>query len=448
MLQSLFHYVWILCTPVIASLSCPVPAQADCHIDKAVYDVTPQDERYLEYLRYENRFDSAAVSYTFGEVRLTHNGQEQKITLRSFANEFRRHDGDTVQGIDPVLLVLGRTESFEISSGDTVRFHRELSAYALRCDPKGRSGGSRGQTGTWTDYYWFTGANQIPDKTEFVLEIVRESDDAVLGTLDSVVVLPNPATTWAPRYGTQPDNLNHVRSVPTGLQPQTKVYLRVSPRRFGPTPLGIVMNKISSWVSLSTLFERTPTGKLQCTHADFDSLRTILFQKIIAFTDSTMLATGHIPDNGKRMTLTSAQRAAYNQRYLILDTMIAGRSLYHEKDSATFAAQYWGNTLPPLKSGSLLPPGQSVASPAIVSITPNPVVGTTVQVALRAPPDIPLQLELYDIGGRRVLQLWSGNATGGVLDLDIDKVYSGTYMLVLSTQDGSRLDARQIVVKH
>src|SRR5690606_13444254 len=88
MLQSLIRYVWILFTPVIASLSCPVMAQADCHIDKAVYDVTPQDERYLEYLRYENRFDSAAVSYTLGEVRLTQNGQEQKITLRSFANEF------------------------------------------------------------------------------------------------------------------------------------------------------------------------------------------------------------------------------------------------------------------------------------------------------------------------------------------------------------------------
>lgn len=442
MAKSTQKQLWLLLVAMLSIHGGSATAQTDCNIHEAVLDVTLQDERYLEYLRYENRFDSATVSYTFGEVRLTHNGKEQRILLTSFANEFRKNEGDTSQGVDKVLQALGRTEPFQLSSGDNVQFYRELSAYAP-CGRIGERGSGGGQTGNWTDGHWVCGVNRIMDQTEFVLQIVRESDDIVVGTLDSVLVMPNPTTRWAPRYGTDPDALNHIRSVNIGsVAPGTTVYLRVSPRRVGPTPLGMLMNKIDSWVSLSTLYERSPTGISRCKAADFDSLQSILVQKIFAFADSSMLTSGRLPYNGRQVTLGAAGKALYNRRYLVIDTIIEGRTLYHVKDSATFATQYWNNSLY-AKSGV----SDLYNSIAIRSVTPNPVSGTTVGVSLDAPSGTPLQLELYDIAGRKVLQLWTGNSIAGTIELDIENVYNGAYMLVLSTSDGTRLDAKQLVVQ-
>jgi hypothetical protein len=435
-------HLWLLLLTILTIPSIVTIALADCNKDKAVLDVTLEDERYLEYLCYENRFDSATVSYTFGEVRLIHDGKERKILLTSFADEFRKHEGDTSQGVDKVLQALGRTETFQISNGDNVQFYRELRAQAP-CNFGDGKGSGGGQNGNWTDGYWFVGTNRILDRTEFVLQIVRESDGVILGILDSVLVLPNPATRWAPRYGTDPDALNHTRSVNIGSIPQgTPVYLRVSPRRFGPTPLGMLMNKIDSWVSLSTLYERGPTGISRCKAADFDSLKSMLVQKVIAFADSSMLTTGRLPYNGRQVTLGAAGRALYNQRYLVIDTIVEGRTLYHVKDSATFATQYWNNSLYS-RSGTPNP----YNSVAITSVTPNPVSGTAVGVTISAPSGASLQLELYDIAGRKILQLWSGNTTEGTIEVDTEKVYNGTYMLVLSTSDGTRLDAAQLVVQ-
>lgn len=442
MAKLLKNHVWLLLVTVLSLQGRYAMAQPDCNIDEAVLDVTLQDERYLEYLCYENRFDSARVGYTFGEVRLIHNGKEQRILLTSFDNEFRKHEGDTSQGVDKVLQALGRTETFQISNGDNVRFYRELSAYAP-CGHTGERGSGGGQTGGWTDGHWVCGVNRIMDQTEFVLQIVRASDDAVLGALDSVLVMPNPTTRWAPRYGTDPDALNHTRSVNIStVEQETAVYLRISPRRFGSTPLGMLMNKIDSWVSLSTLYERSPTGISRCKAVDFDSLKSMLVQKIIAFADSSMLISGRLPYNGRQVTLGAAGRALYNQRYLVIDTVIEGRTLYHVKDSATFAAQYWNNSWYS-KSGTSNPYNSIV----IVSITPNPVGGASVGIRLKAPSGTSLQLELYDIAGRKLRQLWFGNNIDGTIELDTEHIYNGTYMLVLSTTDGTRLDAKQLVVQ-
>ncbi len=417
-------------------------ATLSAHVADAVFAIQPDNVKYLRYLRYENTFDTATVSYTFGEIRLMYNGQVQKIPLSTFSGELKAITGAMTQGEDATLLPLGTSTTFTIPSDHPaeVAFYREMAGY-VPCGTL-RPGEPGGGSGTWEDNHWAVGAGRIPDVTEWVLHIVRASDDKVVGTLDSVGVRPNPSTIFANYYGTTPGRMNHVRTIPSGLA-GTTVYLRVSPRRYGPTPLGMALNKMTSWVSFSTLFEYTPTARTLCTDEDIAYIQDKYFSELLSFTDSTMLATGTTP-NLYFTTHNKAQSAIYRQRYMI-DTVINNTPRIFEKDSLTFASEYWSTPL--VKSSAGEAHNRLGSSLYIGSITPNPVAGSAVAVSFAGPfPTSRCTLELYAADGRKVGELWSGIASAQPLDINLGRLEHGTYFLVLCNANGLRVDARKMMV--
>lgn len=419
------------------------PAQTvSTHVQDAVFSIRPGSEQYLRYLRYENLFDTATVACTFGEIRLIAGSSIRYIPLSTFAGELKVTTGATGQGEDPVLLPLGTSKPFTIpaEAGVQIGFYRDMEAY-IPCGTD-RSGPSGGGSGTWEDNHWAVGAGRVQDRTEWVVQIVRADNDKVVGTLDSVGVLPNPATMTVQRYGTIPDRTNHVRPVPSALA-GTTVYLRVSPRRYGPTPFGLALNKITSWLSLSTMFEYAPTGKLRCTDADVKYLQNAYFDELLAFTDSTMLATGNTPDVSF-ITHDSTQSAVYQQRYMT-DTVIRDMKLLVVKDSLTFALEYWGT---PLVTTGVGPARNRLGSTIYIrNIVPNPTSGNSVQIEFAGIPESAVTLDLYDANGKKAGTLWSGLPTGLVLDLPLGDYRSGMYFLVLTNSNGTRIDAKKLVVR-
>ena len=83
------------------------------------------------------------------------------------------------------------------------------------------------------------------------------------------------------------------------------------------------------------------------------------------------------------------------------------------------------------------------ATPEIVSIAPNPAPGCA-QIYLRLPVPSQVQLEIFDLAGRRVDRIAAGELPAGETSLQWDGLSSsecglasGVYLIRLRTADGS-----------
>jgi hypothetical protein len=443
--KSLYYLLLILCINCIQSGS----MYAGTNIDNAVFSIRPNNVDYLRYLHIQNQFDSAIVGYTIGEFRIISSGNESKIALSSFPNEFTDIEGDSTIGIDPILLPLTRTASFTLPSSGEVKFYRELMVTGIPCNTEYKGGSTGGGTGGWQDAHWIIGSHKILDQTEFVVEIIRESDNTIIGTIDSVGVLPNPATKLALRYGTEPDSINHHCLLPSGYG-GTKVYLRVSPRRNGPTPYGLVMRKITSWVSLSTLFERSPTSILKCSHSDLDTLRTRYVNEVIDYSDSVKLATGSLPGNFKLFLQDSVHTAAYLNRYYVdssyTDSTYGNIRAWEEKDSLQFATEYYSSPILTLVKSQT---AEIQLQASIESISPNPITDDKALVKINVIDNqnvINSALVLYSYAGNKIATLWSGSLRDETISVSLKQYNNGVYFLFLENYDGKQIDKIKLII--
>lgn len=172
-----------------------------CDTSNIIFGISKEDAIYLRYIYIQNSFDSALVEYTFGEFRIFNDSGEIRVpiafTMNSEINSIR---GDSALGEDTVLRKHLITNSFIVPTVPKVKFFRHISALKtgnISFPPDPNHNGWDGQAVTWQDYLWVVGQGRIQDRSEFVVELVRKSDDIVVYKIDSVGVAPNPNSVLA-----------------------------------------------------------------------------------------------------------------------------------------------------------------------------------------------------------------------------------------------------------
>ncbi len=232
-----------------------------------------QANRWLWYIQLQNAFDSCAVEYEFGEVAVLDSSSAALVYIRIPYREVGYGGSQTYPkqgirtiGIDTLLEKECTTFPFTVPAHGKVRFYRNLSA-VLYCDTTIQTP-HRGEPYPLTrpintvDRRWILYPGWNPDQSEFVIQLVSESDGRILWVLDSIGVLPNPDSAKPVRYGIEPDRRVCERTFPPSVW-GARAYLRISPRRYGPTPYGMVMTKRMAFIARSLQYPNSDTLAIQ-----------------------------------------------------------------------------------------------------------------------------------------------------------------------------------------
>lgn len=383
-----------------------------------------EDRPFLNYYSIWNQFDSSAVMYWFGEVHSIHENVRQNAVLSlAFPGRVNIQD-EGVEGVSSKLQGMARTENFTIPGAGEIRWFGQLLSFRTPCNPS-VSGDEHNKPGPgWG----------VTDWTEFVIQLVDAESDVVLAVLDSVGVRPT-----APdgprvdtRYGNHPEQVKRSAPVPAGYTGK-QVYVRVSPRRYGPTPYGLAITRFSSWCNLTA--EWDSTGTTQIPLSGTEVLRDLWFAGLIDYCDSVKAATGWLPDlHG----ISFAKRS--------------GLSIYHARYFTTHVDGQTGDTSWVEKHTAVAKRGSSgtPAPPASVqSIAPNPVTGETVDLELLVGLDMHYRLEVVSLDGRRLGSVWSGFLNTGQARLTVpipQNLAGGIYILLLEQENGERVYQKTLVV--
>lgn len=222
------------------------------------YQVTRQDYDYLQHYSVINAFDSALINYVFGEVQVGNQTQRRRILPDTVLKlDSVLYNGNST-GNQTTLAAALRTHPFVIDSLDSlVCFHRELRARMINAE-----------SGEYTVLWRFN------DRSEFVVQLCRQSDNVVLAILDSVGVDSSSSLTAnaAVPYGTHFEQWSRVSVLPPGLA-STQVYLRVVPRLLGNGPFGMTAFRVHSRMSRSLLYGQSASNQAGDSIPYHDSVR-------------------------------------------------------------------------------------------------------------------------------------------------------------------------------
>lgn len=427
---------------LLVSSSSSLPAQY-------LFDTTPELNRYLWYHQIVNTFDSAVVTYEVGEFALHRsNGLERifnRISRSDFAagSEGKAIAGSSGRGIDPVLSSLAQTRPFLLPlQPSSMSFARVLQAST--CDDIGSNptGGS-GSNGQYTprDQQYLAGRGRILDTSEFVLEVVDASTGIVYGRLDSVGLIPNPTTDVARRYGTEPDKaVRSMVALPEQAAGKT-VYIRVSVRRWGPSPYGMVLRRAHHGISLSAQHAFMPSDASRdlpswCDPAHGELLDSLYHEAVVgsiaAHRDSTgcllVLPHGANTKDARQEVLVS-----------VINTIRQSAAQLPNCADATRVAWNWYLSTLDDDPASMPKPRLDApfrtTSPLSMVITRPRGDGAT-QCVIESSTSASATYELWSLAGQRVcagaMQLTEGRAT---YTFDTPALASGAYLAILRRND-------------
>jgi|GEM_PF-2147386 hypothetical protein len=401
-----------------------------------------QAARWLWYIRIQNAFDSCAIEYEFGEVAVFDSSTVKLVYIRVPYREVGYGGSQTYPkrgiravGIDTVLEKECTTQPFVVPVHGKIRFYRNLSA-VLYCDttirmPHGGEPYPLTRPINTVDRRWTLYPGWNPDQSEFVIQAVRESDGRILWTLDSIGVLPNPDSDKPVRYGTEPDRRVCEREFPPAVWGE-KVYLRISPRRYGPAPLGMYMTKGVAWIARSLQYPNSDTLAIQPAIIDSAYMAGLWEEwnrAIFEYADSLGRCTGcvlfvpmfvdYAGDTLRQQQLLDSLRQMIDRKgyirystrdpYNLTDTTfqrcLAEERQRDERYWSTFddydgetqlLARSYSNSIPPFfeRLSSSLSNGEQLQV-----VTPILREGEPLLVAARADME-QVVLDIYDIGGR------------------------------------------------
>jgi hypothetical protein len=231
---------------------------------------------FLWYNQYANKFDRSATQYEFGELTLLYGGGEQWINLKKKLPEYKCEQAGAATGISADLLQYGESQSFTIPADASLRFFRRIEniGYCNNNDPSVPND---------TNCTFAVKPIDIQDRTEFVVQLVRRNDNAVLFTLDSVGVMPTTSLCIQNRYGTSPEKSFVTVPLPQFLA-GAEAYVRIVPARWGDTPAGISLFQYSQTFSQAALYNGN--GERNFSPELYDSLENLRFQQLLKALDT------------------------------------------------------------------------------------------------------------------------------------------------------------------
>ncbi len=414
-------------------------------LSELFFGIKPENRQFLRYNYFENGFDSAAISYQVGEFTIVNGSNSQRVNL-DYLPTTTVITGTSATGVSYDLAAVAKTNEFELpTTSFEVKFYREMSVHALPCDSWSGGGGSGGSGGNASDIYWNVGADKVLDQTEFIMELVLSSTNTVIATIDSVGTMPNTTSNVVPYYGTEPNKLVPYRSVFVGVgNIGKKAYIRISPRRYGATPLGLQLRQISSWFNWSAAFQRDGVGSyflISATHAD--SIANLYLDEVIAYCDSVKTATGSLPENISGVVMAEEQDSIFKARYFDQHADSLGRVYYTEK--APTPKQ--GLQMPRVVGDTRVAENVSVS---IVSVRPHPVSHKIFEIVINNQhTPLPITLRLMPIYGGNPLQVWEGLVSSGQQRININRseFAAGVYYLVVYDVVGNYLSAAKIALQ-
>lgn len=287
--------------------SCP-----ECDTSKFILAIYPENSKYLQYAHYQNVFDTCNVSMTVGEFRIkSANGEITRIypifdtTLLSLEHPHTYIGsngshllGLSTPGIDTILSAVFRTQTFKYVSNSKLLFFRELRA-GIKCLPN-YSEPSDTLANHCPDIpriFWLE-KYCIPDTSEWVIQVVDATTHQVLFVIDSVGFLPNGNCPFAVAYGTDPYKMNHERILPNEFS-YKDVYIKISVRRYGPTPFGMLFNPVISRLNASAVQEYVNECNNSGYSCNFDHKKFdyYYYKKVIEYLDSLTSALGRVPNS-------------------------------------------------------------------------------------------------------------------------------------------------------
>lgn len=220
--------------------------------------VTKADYEYLQHYTVLNVFDSVSVSYVVGEFRVGNGSAERRVPLDTLLKTDATLVNSGGEGSQSVLSAVLRTKPVTIDTSDTyIRFHRELRARAV--DPQ-----TLQSTSAW----------KFDDRSEFLLHIVRASDDVVLYTIDSVGIDSTSSyqSGQTPLFGTQVAQWCRDVAIPGGLA-GTAVYFRIEPRQYGSCDYGMSAGRTALRLSRAIMYGCNPMSQTDDAITLYDSVR-------------------------------------------------------------------------------------------------------------------------------------------------------------------------------
>jgi hypothetical protein len=222
------------------------------------------DAAYLRYLASVNSFDDASVMYTVGELELVGPSGIRRVVFDDSA--LAASEGVTdpnTQGIQSLLLPFARSRTFTLASNETtIRFFRSLSM--TNVDTLLR------RTASW----------RSSDRTEYVLRLVRASDDSVLAIVDSVgfdstLTMSDTVSAYGPNVSVW-CRAHSVDAVHRGVP----VYLQLVPKRWGPTPHALTLVSVQRPFSESVYYD---CGMSAPDSARWSALRARLLERFMQY---------------------------------------------------------------------------------------------------------------------------------------------------------------------
>lgn len=190
--------------------------------------ITDTDKQWLTYYDVVNKFDSATVSFQYGEMLVKNSVQKRRILPITTLTSYTWVQSTATGNIQSDIQALMKWDTLTIPPSSELRFYRKASVKSC-CPEQNDHQHPNGASSSWS----------VSDSvTECILEARDVTCDTVVFVADSVGITACNSATYAGFYGNNSVVTYHTLSIPQSAWGK-RVYLTIKPKRIGTTPYGM-----------------------------------------------------------------------------------------------------------------------------------------------------------------------------------------------------------------
>ncbi len=282
-------------------------------IPDTAFAVTNTDRNWLNYYTITNDFDSAVISVDYGEMLVRTGTSKRRVKPVTFhhMNDWYQNSGE--QGLQTGIASLARWDTVTLSNASQLRFYRHA---CIKPFVEKTPFNPTGTPVTWS----------VGDTTIYLLEVRDYVADTLLFVADSIVFYPCSKGVTTRYYGTGVGKTYHTANCPTSSWGK-KAYIRVAPRRYGASDLGLAFACGFAEVAQSLVVTSDTTILSSAQYQHLDSLKFHYFMAHLAAYWRTYC---HVPDYSG-IGFSAAQMDSITSLYWDYDTTIAGVAYFLQR---------------------------------------------------------------------------------------------------------------------
>lgn len=299
---------------IVLCLFCTDLVSAQVTPDSA-YMITDADKKWLVYYDIANQFDSATVSFQYGELLIRNSTTKQRIHPVTTLTHYTWVQNDGANGVQTDIQALMKWDTVTIPNSSEVRFFRKASVKTC-CPSQNDHQHSNGAVATWS----------VPDSlTECILEARDATNDTVVFVADSIGIRTCNSITYTDFYGHDSIATYHATTIPSHAWGK-KVYFTVKPRRYGNSAYG--MSCVTTQYPLA--WSMVDHGKLGfASKSIYDSLMNVRFTLFMKYAQAAWDAYCWIPAHNQ-FPFSQAEHDTILSHFYT-DTIVNGNTVWKMK---------------------------------------------------------------------------------------------------------------------